>query len=600
MRLRRRARSASYGGHASFVSILLVAAVALAALVANGIDRFSLGGSQQASAQVATPTLTPTETATPTPTITSSPTAGGLLYKDELFPDVEVIRDVAYGQAVDANGQLQTLYLDLYQPVGNEELSRPALIWVHGGFFQGGDKAAEWDAEMATRFAQRGWVTASINYRIRDYVDMYSWAPAAEDAQHDAQSAVRWLRANSDYYRIDPDRIAISGFSAGAVTALHVHYNSSDPGDSGNPGYASDTAACVDISGWMNTSLMETGEPPALVIHGEEDTWVAFDAASEIVERASEVGVPVGFHPLEEATHYVTLWYKEDIILWMANFLYSKLIGPLPENVDTDSDGASDAIDNCPTLANPDQADTDGGGMGDACDPDDDHDGVLDAEDNCPLVPNPEQVNSDSRRAAGSRIASGWASNPAGDELGDACDTDNDNDGLPDSREYVDHCPYRFVADSDGDGQTDGFEAEWATDPCDPASEAACTRTMDSDNDGLINCIEHSGYNTCAAAGDAIPGWSACADGTDSDGDGCADVLEVMDINGDRKLSLSDRTLMAKRSASLLPASDSDSVFDVNKDGRISIGDQTLMAKNTCLLKPGLIGCEGDQVCPAE
>jgi len=56
-------------------------------------------------------------------------------------------------------------------------------------------------------------------------------------------------------------------------------------------------------------------------------------------------------------------------------------------------------------------------------------------------------------------------------------------------------------------------------------------------------------------------------DAEDSDGDGCADVLEVMDINGDRK---------------------------------VTVADQTLMAKKTCTLKPGLIGCEGDQMCSAE
>ncbi len=52
---------------------------------------------------------------------------------------------------------------------------------------------------------------------------------------------------------------------------------------------------------------------------------------------------------------------------------------------DTDGDGIPDADDNCPALANPDQKDTDGDGEGDACDPDDDNDGVPDDLDAFPL-----------------------------------------------------------------------------------------------------------------------------------------------------------------------------------------------------------------------
>ena len=62
---------------------------------------------------------------------------------------------------------------------------------------------------------------------------------------------------------------------------------------------------------------------------------------------------------------------------------------------DDDGDNISNQLDNCINTANPDQMDTDGDGIGDACDDDDDDDGVLDIDDNCPLVANPDQLDAD-------------------------------------------------------------------------------------------------------------------------------------------------------------------------------------------------------------
>lgn len=76
---------------------------------------------------------------------------------------------------------------------------------------------------------------------------------------------------------------------------------------------------------------------------------------------------------------------------------------------DRDSDGVLDTEDNCLFVANPDQADADGDGVGDACSEDYDADGVLDAEDNCPLAPNPDQADTD------------------GDGVGDVCEDQSDS-----------------------------------------------------------------------------------------------------------------------------------------------------------------------------
>jgi hypothetical protein len=64
----------------------------------------------------------------------------------------------------------------------------------------------------------------------------------------------------------------------------------------------------------------------------------------------------------------------------------------LPPTADMDGDTVPDAIDDCPGVANADQADFDGDGEGDACDPDDDGDAVADEVDGCPQTVIPERV----------------------------------------------------------------------------------------------------------------------------------------------------------------------------------------------------------------
>ena len=152
-------------------------------------------------------------------------------YRDPIFNAVTVTSNVTYGSAVNLGSQTITLQLDVYQPTGDTVTSRPAIVWVHGGSFSCGSKTSAELVDEATTFAKEGYVNVSINYRLESPGCSGSFSNcgvAIQEAAADAQTAVRYLRTNAATYGIDPNRIAIGGSSAGAITALNVGYASSE------------------------------------------------------------------------------------------------------------------------------------------------------------------------------------------------------------------------------------------------------------------------------------------------------------------------------------------------------------------------------------
>src|SRR5690625_3262864 len=150
---------------------------------------------------------------------------------------------------------------------------------------------------------------------------------------------------------------------------------------------------------------------------------------------------------------------------------------------DRDGDGIVDEKDNCPDTPNPDQADLDGDGIGDACDDDIDGDGIPNHQDNSPRVHNPEQNDTD------------------GDGVGDACTDDRDGDGIPDAKDNCPDIPNPDQADLDGDGVGD-----------------ACDNDMDGDGipNHKDNCPRVPNPDQADLDGDGV--GDACDDDIDGDG----------------------------------------------------------------------------------
>lgn len=253
-----------------------------------------------------------------------------LRYRDLVFANFTKTSDIVYGSAVDSQGVTESLKLDLYQPTGDTNTSRPAIVWIHGGSFCCGDKTSPEIVDEASTFAEKGYVNVSINYRL-DPVGCSAAAPSVEclnaivDAEHDAQAAVRFLRANASTYRIDPNRIAAGGSSAGAITALDVGYNPNDPGTSGNPGYPSNIRAAVSLSGAKIVGTVDAGDAPALLFHGTADTTVPYQWAVNTVNDANAAGVFATLTSWQGAGHVPYAQHRQEIIDQTTNFLYYEL-----------------------------------------------------------------------------------------------------------------------------------------------------------------------------------------------------------------------------------------------------------------------------------
>jgi hypothetical protein len=128
-----------------------------------------------------------------------------------------------------------------------------------------------------------------------------------------------------------------------------------------------------------------------------------------------------------------------------------------------------------------------------------------------------------------------------------------------------------LAIDSDGDHHHDGWECANGSDPANPASDFPGTGTADADNDRVQDRWELRGYNGNSAS-------------TDSDGDGCHDLVEVASIDGNDTIGQSDYLAAARRALNIWgPNAEQDYVLDIDKNGLVADPDRLFITRAALL-----------------
>ncbi|MGH9025562.1 MAG: alpha/beta hydrolase [Acidimicrobiia bacterium] len=242
----------------------------------------------------------------------------GCRYVDPEFQST-VTRNIVYGDAINEDGQLEQLKLDLYTPAGDSATNRPVVIWAHGGSFVSGDKST--GAAWATEYARRGYVAASINYRMDEDGGPVTNPPDAYETQRinwaiaDMKAAIRWFRANAASLGIDPGKIAVAGSSAGAVMAVSTAVTPDDPGDTGDHlAHSSAVCTAISVSGATDPALVDAGDAGALFFHGDLDTTVPYSLAVATRDAMTAAGLRTKLHTFAGQGHGISGSHRVEIL----------------------------------------------------------------------------------------------------------------------------------------------------------------------------------------------------------------------------------------------------------------------------------------------
>src|SRR5262245_6394366 len=182
--------------------------------------------------------------------------------------------------------------LDLYVPA-NADAPLPVIVWIHGGAWSGGSRD---NPVPAPAFVGKGYAVASIGYRLSQHATF----PAQIE---DCKAAIRWLRANAQTYRLDPEHLAVWGASAGGHLAALLGTTGGVKeleGKGGNAEQSSRVQAVVDFFGPTDFLQMD--------IHAVKGAVLKHDPADSPESRLIGGAIQQNAEKVKRANpiHYVT------------------------------------------------------------------------------------------------------------------------------------------------------------------------------------------------------------------------------------------------------------------------------------------------------
>jgi len=284
-------------------------------------------------------------------------------YETEIFTDASV-QTVNYST-------VNQLDLDIYTGDGDTETNRPLVILAHGGSFISGTKTNPLMVTLAEKLAKRGYVAASISYRLMSLANISQpeqYIDGVVKGMGDGRAAIRFFYKSvlddGNPYGIDTTQIYFCGNSAGGVIGLHAAFldendtptgdfltalnaNNGIEGNSGNPGYSSDLAGAISLAGGIaDVNFIEVSDTNTLLIsaHGDNDNIVPFSCGqplnnAQLPQLCGGGAIELHTAPLNYTKHFHQTYTGESHCPWnsdaadeasMTQFVFDNLYNNLP------------------------------------------------------------------------------------------------------------------------------------------------------------------------------------------------------------------------------------------------------------------------------
>jgi len=248
-------------------------------------------------------------------------------YRQPVFQKVSTQEGVTFSTATSSTGAAVKLALDVYQPEGDTQKARAAILWIHGGGFRTGtDRRQKYIVTLATDFARRGYVSIAPDYRVRAaQLTDADRLPALIDALDDCRAALAWVKAHAAEYGIDAGRIVVAGGSAGGMVAVNLVAQENAAAVKAS---APRILALVDLWGSPAANLtvgsVDKNYPPTLIVHGTADQTVPFAQSEALVAALKSAGVTHQLMAIDGAPHTPTD-HLDAIASTVSAFVYKAL-----------------------------------------------------------------------------------------------------------------------------------------------------------------------------------------------------------------------------------------------------------------------------------